>query len=124
MLNLTLPLLHPKFKTRTQTQQVLIPALLRSGLLADDCQVYLPYLRQHKDVRNIYEEMERAFHPGRAGSPGLVRPNDNPLYRATRRLFKEEHMHKTEGLAQDTPFLRCALGSSVKNSWALRAPWW
>lgn len=84
----------------------------------------MPYPRRQMGVRNVYAEMEAAFKPGRAGSPRLVKPNDNPLYRATRTWFKEEHMGKTEGLAQDTPFLQCALGSSVKSSWALRCPWW
>lgn len=83
----------------------------------------MPYPRRTIGVRNVYEEMENAFKAGRAGSPRLVRPNDNPLYRATRTWFKEEHMHKTEGLAEK-PFLHCALGSSIERSWALRGPWW
>jgi hypothetical protein len=106
--------------------QVLLPMLLRSGMLAEGCQVFLPYPRRQAGVRNIYEEIEDAFAPGRPGAPRLVVPSQNPLYRATRTLFKEEHMHKTEGLHPETPFLHFVLGSSVaaSSTSGLQGPWW
>lgn len=103
---------------------MLFPALLRSGLLAPDCQVYMPYPRRQVGVRNIYQQVEDAFIPGRPGAPRLVAPRENPLYRATKKLFKEEHMHKTEGLTPGTPFIHFELGASVEQSRALRGPWW
>lgn len=84
----------------------------------------MPYPRRQAGVANIYAEIENAMIPDRPGAPRLVGPNECALYRATKKLFKEEHMQKTEGLHPDTPFLHFVLGDSVETSRALRGPWW
>ena len=83
----------------------LLVALRRSGLLAPNCQVYLPYLKQHEGVENVFE----GLMADRSLDPVLVSEQENPLYLATRTLFDEEHLHKCEGLMPQTPFLRLTL---------------
>ena len=83
----------------------------------------MPYPRRQVGVRNIYEEIEEASIPGRPEAPRLVAPGRNPLYRATKTLYKE-HMAKTEGLTPGTPFLHFVLGTSVKTSRGMQGPWW
>lgn len=83
----------------------LLVALRRSGLLSANCQVYLPYLKQHEGVENVFE----GLMADRTLFPTLVSERENPLYRATRTLFDEEHLHKCGGLMPGTPFLRLTL---------------
>ena len=83
----------------------LLVALRHSGLLAPECQVYLPYLKQHDGVENVFE----GLMADRTLDPMLVSEKENPLYRATRTLFDEEHLHKCEGLNPGKPFLRLTL---------------
>ena len=85
----------------------LLPCLQKAGLFAPGCQVFLPYPKRHDGVENVYEQLESTP----SLSPRLVREGENPLYCATRTLFHEEHMHKTEGLMPGTPFLRLTLCS-------------
>lgn len=83
----------------------LLVALRHSGLLAPQCHVYLPYLKQHNGMENVFE----GVMADKTMAPLLVSEHDNPLYRATRTLFDEEHLHKCEGLMPGTPFLRLTL---------------
>lgn len=58
----------------------LLVALRHSGLLAPECRVYLPYLKQHDGVENVFE----GLMADRSLDPVLVSERENPLYRATR----------------------------------------
>ena len=56
-------------------------------------------------MENVYETLEE----NESLQARLISEQENPLYVATRTLFQEEHLHKTEGLMPKTPFLRLVL---------------
>ena len=88
----------------------LLKRLRRSGLLAPECQVYLPYLNVYDGVEDVFE----GIMADKSLTPTLVSEKENPLYQATRTLFDEEHLHKCEGLMRDAPFLRLTIKSTEK----------
>ena len=98
--------------------RILLPALLRSGLLAPKCEVYMPYPRRNEGVENVYEPVEACLPQA-----ALVSPRANPLYDASCTLFGP-HMDKTEGLQHDRPFLHFTLGNTAATTPGLKRPWW
>lgn len=83
----------------------LLMALRPSGLLAPECQVYVPYPKQVDGVDDVYERVLA----DKSLAPVLVSEHENPLYRATAALFDEEHLHMCGGLMSGTPFLRLTI---------------
>ena len=82
--------------------KTLIPDLERSGLLALDCQCFMPYPKLNDGVENIYECIE-----SKHDDCELVQPLENPLYQATDEYEDfVPHIGKTEGLTDGSPFLR------------------
>lgn len=88
----------------------LVPALRVSGLLAPECQVYLPFLNVYDGVENVFE----GIMADKSLAPTLVSEQENPLYQATKTLFDEDHVHKCEGLRPGTSFLRLTIKSTEK----------
>ena len=88
----------------------LLVDLRASGLLAPECQVYLPFLNLYDGIDNVFG----GIMADKTLAPTLVREGENPLYRATKTMFEEDHVHKCEGLMRESPFLRLTIKSTKK----------